>query len=146
MKRYLLVLMMLLSGVVYAQDPIYTGFFSNKALNGYDTVAYFTDNKPIKGDEKYVTEYKGANWYFSSAEHLSMFKENPEKYAPQYGGYCAWAVAAKSDFASGDPNQWSLIDGKLYLNYNADVKADWDKDPQGFIKKGDQNWPKLINK
>ncbi|RDL45628.1 YHS domain protein [Marinomonas piezotolerans] len=146
MKRYLLVLMMLLSGVVYAQDLIYTGFFSNKALNGYDTVAYFTDNKPIKGDEKYVTEYKGANWYFSSAEHLSMFKENPEKYAPQYGGYCAWAVAAKSDFASGDPNQWSLIDGKLYLNYNADVKADWDKDPQGFIKKGDQNWPKLINK
>ncbi|SBS34935.1 YHS domain protein [Marinomonas spartinae] len=146
MKKYVLVLMMLLSGFVYAKDPIYTSFFSNKALDGYDTVAYFTDHKAVEGSKQYTTKYKGADWYFSSAKHLAMFKKTPEKYAPQYGGYCAWAIAAKNDFASADPHQWAIVDSKLYLNYDSEVKAKWDKNPKGFIKMGDRNWPSLINK
>ena len=112
---------------VLAQDEIYTGFFSNKAVSGYDTVAYFVENKAVKGSSDYVTEYKGATWYFSSQKHLDMFVKDPEKYAPQYGGYCAWAIAAKNDFASADPNEWTIVDGKLYLNYDREIKERWEK-------------------
>ncbi|WP_133012228.1 YHS domain-containing (seleno)protein [Marinomonas flavescens] len=145
MKKYFLSLLLLISSFSYAQDLVYTGYFNNKALSGYDTVAYFTDNKPVVGDKKFVTKYKGADWYFANEEHLAMFKLNPEKYAPQYGGYCAWAIGAQSSFASADPEQWAIVNGKLYLNYDADIKAKWDKDPSGFIEKADKVWPKLIS-
>lgn len=129
----------------YAEDPIYTGFFSSKAVGGYDPVAYFTDAKPVKGKKTFSTEYKGADWYFSSNENKDLFIANPEKYAPQYGGYCAWAIA-KNSFAKGDPKQWSIVDDKLYLNYNADIKNQWSKDKSALIAKGDTNWPTLSKK
>jgi YHS domain-containing protein len=138
-------LLLLISSISYADDAIYTGIFSNKALDGYDTVAYFTENKPVKGSSDYQTEYKGADWYFSSNENLQAFLVSPEKYAPQYGGYCAWAVSAKNDFAPGDPDEWSLVDGKLYLNYNAKIKAKWEADRVNHITQADRNWPELIN-
>ncbi|MGO3343729.1 MAG: YHS domain-containing (seleno)protein [Marinomonas sp.] len=144
MKKIFLSLLLLMSTISYAQDLVYTGYFSNKALKGYDTVAYFTDNKAVKGNKKFVTQYKGADWYFVNAKHLDMFENNPEKYAPQYGGYCAWALAAQRSFAPGDPNQWALVDGKLYLNYDADVKAKWDQSPAEFIRKANTIWPQLI--
>ncbi|USD41742.1 YHS domain-containing protein [Vibrio sp. SCSIO 43135] len=133
------------SSVSYAEDEIYTGIFSNKALAGYDTVAYFTENKPVKGSSKFQTEYKGADWYFSSQQNLDAFVAEPEKYAPQYGGYCAWAVSAKNDFAPGDPHEWSLVDGKLYLNYDDDIKQRWEQDRTYHITQADKNWPNLIN-
>ena len=86
----------LLSFTAYAVDPTYTAFLSDKAIRGYDTVAYFTENKPVKGAEEFSYEYKGAQWLFSSAENLELFKAEPEKYAPQYGGYCAYAVSKGS--------------------------------------------------
>ena len=128
---------------VYAGDPVYTGFLSNKAVSGYDPVAFFTDGKPIKGDSKFQTEYNGADWYFASQEHLDMFKENPEKYAPQYGGFCAWAVAAKHSRAPGDPEYWKIVDGKLYLNYDKSVQQKWLEDVPGFIQEADKYWPTL---
>ncbi|EEX94814.1 hypothetical protein VIOR3934_05534 [Vibrio orientalis CIP 102891 = ATCC 33934] len=144
MNKLFALILSLMSFSVFAEDPVYTGFFSNKALDGYDTVAYFTDGKPVKGDKQWQTEYQGADWYFSSQENLNKFKADPQTYAPQYGGYCAWAVSAKNDFAPADPNQWAIVDGKLYLNYNAEVKAWWDDDRSGHITQGDQNWPALL--
>ncbi|KJY81808.1 YHS domain protein [Vibrio galatheae] len=144
MKKLFALLIVLVSLPAFAADEIYTGIFSNKALNGYDTVAYFTQGKPVKGNSQWQLEYKGADWYFSSQENLNKFKAAPEAYAPQYGGYCAWAISAKNDFASADPNQWAIVDGKLYLNYDAEVKSWWDQDRAGHISAADKNWPALI--
>ncbi len=126
-----------------AADPIYTPFLNNDAMSGYDAISYFQNDEPIKGSEKFKTEYKGANWLFSSEENLQVFKADPEKYAPQYGGYCAYA-AAHNQTAKGDPLQYQVSDGKLYLNFNADVRQRWLKDKANFIVQADKYWPALI--
>lgn len=132
------------STLVSAKAEIYTGFFSSVAVSGYDTVAYFTEGKPVKGNSKFKTKYKGADWHFSSAENLALFKEDPTKYAPQYGGYCAWAVGHNTT-ASGDPLQWDIENGKLYLNYDASIKASWVADKENQINLADKYWPGLID-
>ncbi len=126
-----------------ADEPIYTGIFNSRAVSGYDTVAYFTEGEPVKGDKKFRTDYMDAEWRFSSQANLDAFLADPAKYAPQYGGYCAWAMAGGYK-ASGDPKQWKIVDGKLYLNYNAEVKADWEVDIPGFIAKADVNYPEVV--
>lgn len=128
-----------------AKPPVYTAPLSDVAVGGYDVVAYFTQGKPVKGDKAFQTEWKGAEWRFSSAANLAKFKANPAAYAPQYGGYCAWAVA-QGYTASGDPQQWKIVGGKLYLNYNADIQSKWSKDIPGLIRKGDGNWPSVLGK
>lgn len=140
MKRIMLVFVLMFSSAVFADDEIYTGFFSNNAVGGYDTVSFFSQNGPIEGKSQYKTTYKGTTWLFSSAENLAKFTANPAKYAPQYGGYCAWAIGAKNDLAPGKPKYWTIIDGKLYLNYSDSVQKDWLQDAPGFIAKGDKNW------
>lgn len=127
-----------------AKDPIYTSLFSNNAAGGYDVTGYFTENRAVKGKKKYSTEYMGARWLFASQENLDLFLSDPEKYAPQYGGYCAWA-AAQDYTAKGDPEEWSLHDGKLYLNYDAEVKKKWLDDKVNLIVRADQNWPGLLD-
>ena len=144
MKHLLAVLVLFVSQLAWAEDPISTGFFSNKALNGYDTVAYFTEQRAVAGSDKFTTQYKGADWHFTSQQHLDMFLAEPEKYAPQYGGYCAWAVSANKGFASSDPKQWAIVDGKLYLNYNKSVKQKWDDDRHLHITQADENWPEMM--
>lgn len=134
----------LVSQAAVAKEPIYTGFFSKLAVKGYDTVAYFTEGKAVKGSEDFEFEYQGANWRFSSAEHLAMFKAAPEKYAPQYGGYCAWAVA-QNKLASADPRQFHLHDGKLYLNYDAKIQAKWLADKTHLIEEADSHWPGVLD-
>ncbi len=150
MKRIIMILgtifLSIFSALTYAADPIHTGFFSNKAISGYDAVSYFEASKPQQGKSNYKTEYQGADWYFTSEENLNKFVQNPKKYAPQYGGYCAWAVGAKNDTAPGDPLQWNIVDGKLYLNYDANIKSRWEKDISSFIREADKNWPDLVNK
>lgn len=151
MRKWFSGFLLLFTGVLFtspalAEDPVYTGFFSNKAVDGYDTVAYFTHNRAVKGKKEFKIEYMGANWYFSSAGNLERFKNDPEKYAPQYGGYCAWAIAEKNDFAPGDPEQWTIINDKLYLNYDRSIQNKWLKDVPGFIAQGDKNWPMLFKK
>ena len=118
---------------------------NNVAIRGTDTVAYFTQNKPVAGNNKYQYKWKGANWYFSSAENRDLFAQNPEKYAPQYGGYCAYAMT-KGEFASIDPNAWSIVDGKLYLKYSKKVQSLWQKDIPGHITLANQNWEKIASK
>jgi YHS domain-containing protein len=128
-----------------ADDPVYTGIFSSLAVSGYDPVAYFTDGKPVEGSSDYEYEWKGATWRFASAANLAAFKMDPEKYAPQYGGYCAWAVS-QGYTASADPDVWRIVDGKLYLNYSKDIQQKWEKDIPGNISKADTNWPKVLDK
>jgi len=128
-----------------AQKPeIYTGVFSKQALAGYDSVAYFTEGKPVKGSRDYTTTYKGTVWQFSSAENRDAFIATPEAYAPQYGGYCAWALA-ENKLAKGDPKYWNIVDDKLYLNYNAAIQKKWLADVPGFIEKANQYWPSVLD-
>ena len=118
---------------------------TDTAINGYDTVAYFTVGKPVKGQDGLVHPWMGAKWKFSTQAHLDLFKANPEKYAPQYGGYCAYGVS-QDHLVSIEPDKFKVIDGKLYLNYDADVQAKWLKDPAGFIKAADAKFPLLLKK
>ena len=134
------------SGFAHAKEaPIYTGIVKGVAVGGYDPVAYFSEKKPVPGKAEFTHAHDGAVWRFSSAANRDTFKADPAKYAPQYGGYCAWAVS-QGYTAKGDPNVWSLVDGKLYLNYNRSVQTGWEKDTAGNIKKGDANWPRVLGK
>ncbi len=136
---------------VYAAPPINSlkaGFFGGQgdsAILGYDTVAYFTDNKPVKGSAKFTHEWMGANWRFASQAHLDMFKAAPEKYAPQYGGYCAYGIS-QDNLVTIEPDKFTIISGKLYLNYDADVQSKWIKDPAGYNKIADAKFQALLKK
>lgn len=127
------------------EDPFYTSVLSNVAVGGYDAVAYFTQGKPVKGSANFSTTYKGAEFRFANAADLAAFKANPDKYAPQYGGYCAWAVS-QGYTASGDPLVWKVVGGKLYLNYNEEIGQRWSKNIPGFIAAADKNWPAVLDK
>jgi len=112
------------------------------ALKGYDAVAYFTEGKAVKGRSEFQHEWMGAKWHFVSAANRDLFAKSPEKYAPQYGGYCAWAVSNNYAY-DADPEIWKIVDGKLYLNYNRLARWNWERDIPGRIKKGNENWPNL---
>ncbi|MEM6902656.1 MAG: YHS domain-containing (seleno)protein [Pseudomonadota bacterium] len=119
--------------------PVYTGTFSNEAISGYDAVAYFTEGRPVEGSGEFQTEWNGAIWKFANADNLATFKADPVQYAPQYGGYCAWAMA-RGSFASTQPENWSIVDGKLYLNYNDSIQQRWEADTANFIANADAKW------
>ncbi|WP_223275908.1 YHS domain-containing (seleno)protein [Algoriphagus aquimarinus] len=115
---------------------------NDKAIKGYDPVAYFTDSKPVVGEKEFKLSHDGANWYFSSQKNLDLFKSNPSKYMPQYGGYCAFGLAGGYK-APISPDAWTIVDDKLYLNYNKKVQVDWNADQAEMIKKADKNWPNV---
>ena len=119
--------------------------FTGLAIDGYDPVAYFTENKPVKGDSQYTFEHGGARYRFASAANRDLFAKDPAKYAPQYGAFCAYAVS-RGYTADTDPLAWKIVDGRLYLNYNAGAQKEWEKDVPGNIRKGDANWPGLSRK
>ena len=134
---------LLLAGAALAEKP---GIFADGAgaIRGYDPVAYFTEGKPVKGKAEFTHQWKGATWRFASAANRDRFAAAPEKYAPQYGGYCAYGVA--SGYAvKTEPDAWSVVDGKLYLNYDRSVQASWVKDIPGYIRKADANWPAVAS-
>jgi len=147
LRTLLLLPLLLLSWISAASalEPVFTRFFSDKAAEGYDVVSYFTEGVAVKGKRDFSYKWNGATWQFASEDNLTKFQANPEAFAPQYGGYCAWAVS-QNYTASGDPEQWSVVGGKLYLNYSASVKATWLKDVPGHIESGDKNWPGLLAK
>ena len=129
-------------------NTLKTGLFGGKtdtAINGYDTVAYFTVGKPVRGEDSLATEWMGAKWKFASQANLDLFKSNPDKYAPQYGGYCAYGVT-QGYLVKVEPDQFTVRDGKLYLNYDASVQTKWLKDPAGYIKDADTKFPALLKK
>jgi YHS domain-containing protein len=112
------------------------------AIKGYDPVAYFTDKKPAKGSPSYKAEFRGSTFQFASAANRDVFAAAPAKYAPQYNGYCAFGVAGGYK-AAIDPAAFTVVDDKLYLNYNRGVQSQWRADVPGFIAKADRNWPKV---
>ena len=148
LKIGLLALLSVFTFEAFALDFVYTknSFFgqgsegNEYAIEGYDAVNYFTENKPAKGDEQFSFNYKGKQWHFKNQKHLDLFSANPQKYAPQYGGHCAWRMGIDGKGVYGNANIWTIVDGKLYLNYNNEVKRRWVKDIPGFIKKADGFW------
>jgi YHS domain-containing protein len=126
-----------------AKPEIFTELVKGVAVGGYDAVSYFKGGEPEPGLTQFATGWKGATWRFASQENLDAFKANPAKYAPQYGGYCAYAVSRGST-AKGDPTAWTVVDGKLYLNYSLDVRKTWAEDIPGNIAKANGNWPGVL--
>jgi YHS domain-containing protein len=126
-----------------AKAPVYTGVFSKVAVSGFDPVAYFTAGKPVEGSKEFTASWNGAEYRFASAANRDRFKADPARYAPQYGGYCAWAVS-QGYTAPADPKVWKVINGRLYLNYDAAVGRKWAADIPGFVAKADANWPKVL--
>lgn len=114
------------------------------ALHGYDPVAYFTVGAPTKGNASLTATYDGASYHFANAENLAKFKANPEAFAPQFGGFCAMGVALEKKL-DGDPHVWKIVDGKLYLNVNADVSVAWQRDIPGNLEKANDYWPDIKN-
>jgi YHS domain-containing protein len=118
---------------------------SGLALKGYDPVAYFTDKKPIPGKAEFTARHEGATYRFASAANRDAFAADPAKYAPQYGGYCAYGMASGYK-APIEPDAWTVVDGKLYLNYNQSVRSRWASDIPGYPRKADSNWPTVRSK
>ena len=131
----------MMQSIAFSADPTDFGV----AVQGYDLVGYFADHKPVKGNGDHVVVHDGLNYLFASDEHKKMFEANPDKYLPQYGGWCAFGTAVGKKIPS-DPLAWTIVDGKLYLNLNDRVQKIWSKDIPGYIKKADANWPKIKDK
>ena len=125
-----------------AKDEIFTGLIEGVGAGGYDVVAYFS-GQPAKGQENFTTKWNGAIWRFANADNRAAFEADPVKYAPQYGGYCAYAVS-KGSTAKGDPEAWTVVDGKLYLNFSEGVRETWRQDIPGNISAANSNWPKVL--
>jgi YHS domain-containing protein len=118
---------------------------SGVAIQGYDPVAFFTDNKPVKGSPDFVTKQDGAIYYFASKEHRDLFKSNPAKYEPVFGGYCAYGVS-RGKLVEIDVDAFQIVDGKLLLQYSRGVRDDFNKDSAGNLAKAQSNWPALVAK
>lgn len=151
MKKQLVILLLaVLSVTTYAQNNRAAQYNLEKkvALQGYDPVAYFVQKKAIKGKKELVTNYEGVLYYFSSAANKEAFAKNPAGYEPQYGGWCAYAMGSAGEKVEVDPETFKIVDGKLYLFYNAyfnNTLKSWNKDETNLKRKADANWKKLIN-
>ena len=124
-----------------AQPPVFSD--TAGAIRGYDPVAYFEQKAPVKGSREFTHQWNGATWRFASAANRDRFAAAPEKYAPQYGGYCAYGVA-QGYAPEIDPAAWAVVDGRLYLNFSRDVQGRWSKDIPGYIRKANANWPAVL--
>ncbi|WP_299653707.1 YHS domain-containing (seleno)protein [uncultured Tateyamaria sp.] len=111
------------------------------ALSGYDTVSYH-DGTPVEGEARLNHFHNGAIWYFASEENRDKFKADPAKYAPAYDGYCSWA-ASQGYKAPGDPQVWQVVDGTLYVQVHPRAQELWSEDIPGYIKAGNENWPRI---
>ncbi|WP_425092471.1 YHS domain-containing (seleno)protein [Tropicimonas sp. S265A] len=125
-----------------AEPPVFAN--GGQAIRGYDPVAYFKQGAPVRGTQAHTHRWNGAEWLFSSDANRAAFAADPEAFAPQYGGYCAWAVA-EGYTASTVPEAWKIVDGKLYLNFSRRIQRRWERDIPGNIARGDGNWPAVLN-
>ena len=135
----------LLASSAFAGELVNISGASKIAVSGYDPVAFFTEAKPVNGSPFITAEYQDATYFFASEEHKKLFAENPTKYAPQFGGYCAYGVSLGKLFPV-DINTWQVRDGKLYLNLNADVLKKFNADLSGNVAKAQKHWPELVKK
>jgi YHS domain-containing protein len=143
MKRFLIIAALALVTAIQVhaqQSEIFAP--GGKAIKGYDPVAFFKESKPVKGSDKFQYKWKDATWFFSTSENLEAFKANPEKFAPQYGGYCAYGTS-QGHKAPTQTDTWTVANDKLYFNYNDKVKEIWTKDQANLIKTADEKWPEV---
>jgi YHS domain-containing protein len=131
------------AGAVKTTGHEYNTLYAGLGAKGYDVVSYFTDSKATVGSADFTFDYRGVTWRFASKEHRDLFAKSPAKYAPQYGGFCAWGVAAGKLFDVDPEKGWTIHDGKLYLNFNAELNGVFAGDPASFVAKAEKNWPKL---
>lgn len=130
--------------MAFADEPaVYTSWRNNIGVEGYDVISFYSGSPQI-GKPEFTAQYLGADWQFSSQANMDLFQTNPEAFLPEYGGYCAWAVA-KGKLAKGSAEHWHVEDGKLYLNFNKRIKKRWDKKRQKLIIKADQRWPDILS-
>jgi len=146
MKKLIVALMLLsgLTSLATAKDLLNLDG-SGVAIQGYDPVAFFTDNRPLKGSPQFQSEYRGATYYFVSGEHKATFDKEPAKYEPQFGGYCAYG-ASTGRKAPIKIEAWQIVNGRLLMQYDLDIKSKFNQDQQGNLRKADQNWPGLVEK
>jgi len=137
-----LLVLIITTTVFAAEVPVFVT--EDGAIRGYDPVAYFTIGEPTRGSDQFTASWQGATFKFVSADNLERFKAEPAAYAPQYGGYCAYALA-KGATAGTVPEAWTIVDGKLYLNYSLSVRKRWQKNISGHIKAADGNWPTVLD-
>ncbi|CTQ51114.1 YHS domain-containing (seleno)protein [Jannaschia donghaensis] len=114
------------------------------AIGGTDPVAYWTHARPIGGDPAHTHVWANATWRFITARNRDDFAADPTAFAPAYGGFCAWAVAAKGALFPTHPDNWAIVDDRLYLNFDDAVQATWDTDRPGFIRQADLRWPRIV--
>lgn len=132
-----------MKNAVYLLILFTPALFSQKAgLRGYDPVAYFTVNDAVKGSDTITAEVSGKRWHFCSTENRERFLQAPELFLPQFDGYCAYA-AGHNYIYGADPKVWTIVNGKLYLNYSAEVKSKWTAERDTLIAAGHRNWPAL---
>ena len=137
--------LLLLASVLYSNSaaaikPVYG---THLAINGYDPVAYFVQSTPVRGLPEYEHRWKKATWFFASEENRDLFVQNPKRYSPQYGGYCAYAVS-QNRTARIDPHAWKIVDGKLYLNFSHEIQERWQDKMELYVKEADANWPRIL--
>jgi hypothetical protein len=125
------------------KPPVYTGIIPGVAAGGYDAVAYFAEGAPVEGRKDISLDHAGATWWFATEANRAQFEADPDRYAPRYGGYCAYAVS-HNDTAEGDPKAWSIVDGRLYLNASLRIRSKWELDARGNIAKADGFWPGVL--
>jgi YHS domain-containing protein len=145
MKRYFKSLGLTICLIGFLDVNIFAAEFFERnglAIDGYDPVAYFTDMNPMKGSPEFRADYQGATFQFVSVAHRDIFASNPDKFVPQYGGYCAYGMA-KGYKASIDPAAFTVVGDKLYLNYSEGVRSQWLSDIPGYVRKADANWPEV---
>lgn len=136
-------LMLILPLAIAASPAVFST--DEGAIRGYDPVAYFTIGAPTRGSAQFTSDWQGATYHFANADNLATFKDNPGAYAPQYGGYCAYAVA-KGATAGTVPEAWSIVDGKLYLNYSLSVQQRWRQNVPANIRAANENWPSVLDR
>lgn len=140
----LTLLLAISAAAVEAKDAINSTRFGNLAIEGTDPVAYFRAGGPVKGQSDYEYEWNDARWRFSSAENRDLFANDPQRYAPQFGGYCAYAVS--QGYTAGiDPKAWTIVDDKLYLNYSPKIQKRWLENRDAYIRAAEENWPGVLN-
>ncbi|MCP5086109.1 MAG: hypothetical protein GY952_04815 [Rhodobacteraceae bacterium] len=137
-------------GEALAGGTVNTGYFGGVAIEGYDSVAYFTESKAVKGSQEFQHDFLGEIWLFSSSENRDLFMSDPVSYAPQYGGFCAGEMLY-ADVSTGittniNPESWRIIDGKLYLFYNDGTAAFFAENAEEFVEKADQKWPTVSDR
>lgn len=144
MKRFIIILFVLVAGNLAAQPVSY--FNSNGvAIKGYDPVAYFKQNAAVKGEKQFAYSWQGSEWYFASEENMNAFKAEPARYAPQFAGFCAYGVS-ENHKSPTEPDAFTIVNDKLYLNYNMKVRELWRKNTDERIKQGETNWATLKDK